>query len=101
MSDEQQYTHDQTHEATEPPEELGATELVQETSYAGGRRRKKRGISGCLAVLVALAVLVGGFYVAVTRGVDWVSGQFSSAEDFPGPGRGSVTFEVEEGDTTA
>jgi UPF0755 protein len=101
MSDEQQYTDDQTHEATEPPEELGATELVQETSYAGGRRRKKRGISGCLAVLVALAVLVGGFYVAVTRGVDWVSGQFSSAEDFPGPGRGSVTFEVEEGDTTA
>jgi UPF0755 protein len=98
MSDEQQYTHD---EATEPHEELGATELVSETSYAGGRRRKKRGISGCLAVLVALAVLVGGFYVAVTKGVDWVSGQFSSAEDYPGPGRGSVTFEVDEGDTTA
>ncbi|WP_051204177.1 MULTISPECIES: endolytic transglycosylase MltG [Nocardioides] len=71
--------------------------------YEGGTRRarKKRGFSGCLAVLVALAVLVGGFYFVVTKGVDWVSDQFSSAEDFPGPGQGEVTFEVAEGDATA
>ncbi|PUA80081.1 endolytic transglycosylase MltG [Nocardioides currus] len=71
--------------------------------YEGGARRakRKRGIPGCLAVLVALAVLVGGFYVGVTKGVDWVSDQFSSADDFAGPGSGSVTFEVGEGDATA
>ena len=89
MSDEQQYATDEV---------VGSDD---ETPHEGGRRRKKRGFSGCLAVLVALAVLVGGFYFGVTKGVEWVSGQFSSAEDYPGPGRGSLTFEVAEGDTTA
>ena len=71
--------------------------------YEGGARRakKKRGVSGCLAVLVALSVLGGGFYFAVTKGVDWVSDQFSTAEDFSGPGKGKVTFEVNEGDAVA
>lgn len=75
----------------------------EDTYFEGGARRakKKRGFSGCLAVLVALAVIVGGFYFVVTKGVDWVSDQFASAEDFPGPGTGSVTFEVDEGDATA
>jgi UPF0755 protein len=95
MSDEQQYASDEVLRS-----EDGAP-YEDETPYEGGRRRKKRGLSGCLAVLVALAVLVGGFYVGVTKGVEWVSGQFSSAEDYPGPGRGSLTFEVAEGDTTA
>jgi UPF0755 protein len=79
------------------------TAVEDNTYYQGGARRaqKKRGFSGCLAVLVALAMLVGGFYVAVTKGVDWVSDQFSTAEDYPGPGSGSVTFEVGEGDIIA
>ena len=67
----------------------------------GGSRKKRRGFSGCLAVLVALAVLAGGFYVAVTKGADFISDQFSSAEDYPGPGTGEVSFQVEEGDTVA
>ena len=66
----------------------------------GGRRRKKRrSIPGCLAVLLALAVLVGGFYVGVTRGVDFLRDQFADPEDYAGPGKGKVTFQVEEGDT--
>ncbi|WP_310526603.1 endolytic transglycosylase MltG [Nocardioides sp.] len=79
------------------------TPIEDEGYYEGGARRakKKRGFSGCLAVLVALAVLGGGFYVGITKGVDWVSNQFSTAEDYPGPGSGSVTFEVDEGDATA
>lgn len=66
----------------------------------GGRRRKKRrSIPGCLAVLVAMAVLVGGFYVGVTKGVEFLRDQFADPEDYPGPGKGKVTFQVEEGDT--
>lgn len=77
------------------------TEDGYDGTPAGGRRRKGRGVPGCLAVLVALAVVAGGFYVVVTKGVEWVSDQFSSAEDFEGPGRGSVTFEVKQGDSIA
>ena len=78
-----------------------AEDYAEESRTEGGRRRKRRGFSGCLAVLLALLVVVGGFYFVVTRGVDWVSDQFTSAADYPGPGSGSVTFEVKEGDTTA
>ena len=67
----------------------------------GGRRRKRRGVKGCLAVLVALAVVLGGFYFAVTKGVDVLKDQFGSAEDFAGPGHGKVSFEVEEGESLA
>ena len=67
----------------------------------GGRRRKGRGLKGCVAVLVALVVLLGGFYVALTQGVSWVADQFQGPDDYPGPGKGSVEFTVNEGDSTA
>ena len=67
----------------------------------GGRRRKGRGIKGCLAVIVALAVLVVGFWFGLTRGVEWVSDQFQGPDDYAGPGTGSVEFTVNEGDTVA
>ncbi|GEP34066.1 hypothetical protein NSZ01_18340 [Nocardioides szechwanensis] len=66
---------------------------------AGGRRRKGRGISGCLPVLVALAIVAGLLYFGVTRGIDFLQDQFSDAEDYPGPGSGQVTFEVVSGDS--
>ena len=68
----------------------------------GRRRRKRRRWPGCLAALVALVVLVGGFYVALTRGVDFVADRLDGeAEDYAGPGKGKVSFEVADGDTTA
>jgi UPF0755 protein len=84
-------------------DELGTDQAEpREYEYVpGGRRRKGRGLKGCVAVLVALAVLVVGFYLALTRGVAWVSDQFQGPEDYPGPGTGSVEFTVHEGDTTA
>jgi UPF0755 protein len=90
------------HEAA--PQAGREDDVRQEEAYEyvpGGKRRKGRGLKGCLAVLVALVVLVGGFYVALTKGVSWVSDQFQGPEDFPGPGTGSVEFTVNEGDVVA
>ena len=67
----------------------------------GGRRRKGRGAKGCLAVLLALAVLAGGFYFGLTKGVGWVADQFQGPEDYPGPGTGKVDFTVNDGDVVA
>ncbi len=70
--------------------------------YVGGARRRERSrIPGCLAVLVALAVVAGLGYLGVTRGIEVVRDQFDAAADFPGPGSGRVTFEVVEGDSLA
>ncbi|MDP2774405.1 MAG: endolytic transglycosylase MltG [Nocardioides sp.] len=76
-------------------EEASLDELYVE----GGHRRKRRGASGCLPVLVALAVLAGLLYFGITRGVDFLQDQFKDAEDYPGPGTGQVTFEIVSGDS--
>ena len=69
----------------------------------GGRRaapRRTRRVSGCLAVLVALAVIGGLVVVGGTKGYHFLKDHMgSSAADYPGPGSGSVTFEVHKGDT--
>lgn len=71
-----------------------------ETSTRGGaRRRKGRSIPGCIAVLLALAIVLAVVYVGVTKGVDVIKDQFSSAPDYEGPGHGKVTFEVHQGDS--
>lgn len=61
----------------------------------GGRSR----VTGCLLVLVILALVGGGLYLAVDKGMGWVRDQFSSAEDFGGPGSGTVHFEIKAGET--
>jgi UPF0755 protein len=66
----------------------------------GGRRKRRgRSIPGCLAALVALALIAGGAYYGVTKGAEFIRDQFSSAADYPGPGQGKVIFQVESGDT--
>lgn len=76
-------------------------DLLGEQAPAGRRRaeRQRRRGPGCLIALVVLAVLAGGGYWAVTTGVDKVKDQFSSAEDFSGPGGEEVSFEVKQGDS--
>ncbi len=77
------------------------TPAAEEYSEGGRRRKRGRSIPGCLAVLVALAIVVGGLYFAVTRGVDFLRDQFADPADYAGPGKGKVVFEVEEGDSIA
>ena len=74
-----------------------------EPSYLGGHRKKKKhGFSGCLAVLVALVVVLGGAYFVGTKGYHYLKDTLSdSAADYAGPGQGSVLFQVQEGDSTS
>ena len=83
-------------------DDSGEYEYDDEEPGRGRRRAKRRrSVPGCLAVLVALAVIVGGFYVAVTWGIGKIGDKFSSADDYPGPGTGKVTFQVHQGDTVS
>jgi len=72
----------------------------------GGRRvaerpdRGRRRASGCLAALVALVVVCAIALVGGTKGYHFVKDHMGgSAADYAGPGTGSVTFQVHEGDT--
>ena len=65
----------------------------------GHRRRKRRGAKSCLAVLVAIAVVLGGGYFAVSKGIDALKDRFGSPADYAGPGHGRVSLEVEAGDS--
>jgi UPF0755 protein len=70
--------------------------------YLGGaRKKKKRGFSGCLAVIVALVVVVGGAYFAGTKGFHYLKDHLSHAANYDGPGHGKVIFEVKDGDSTS
>jgi UPF0755 protein len=79
-------------------ESLLGEEPVAPTGRRRAERSRRRG-PGCLIALVVLAVLGAGAYYAVSQGVDKIRNQFSSPEDYPGPGSGEVVFEVKQGDT--
>lgn len=67
------------------------------------QRSGPKRIRGCLAVLVALAVLVGIGVFAYVKGVDaikrWVDS--TSAPDYPGRGHGAIVIQVKEGETAS
>jgi UPF0755 protein len=66
---------------------------------SGGARRKRRRVSGCIPVLLVLAVVGALLYFGFQSGKDFIEEQFGDPEDYPGPGKGSVTFEVQAGDS--
>ena len=85
---------DEPVDAPEHAEELPREELPHE----GGRRRRRRSrVPGCLAVLVALAVVAGGLWWAGNAGMAFLRDLASDPDDYPGPGKGSVTIEVVSG----
>jgi UPF0755 protein len=59
--------------------------------------RSRRGF-GCLAVLLAMAVLVGGAYAAYTFGMGALKSRFTHPDDYEGAGTGAVLVEVKEGE---
>jgi UPF0755 protein len=65
------------------------------------RARRRRRPFGCLAVLIALAVLVGGGYLAVSYGVDALQSRLSPPEDYEGSGTGRVLVEVRQGEAAS
>lgn len=57
---------------------------------------------GCLAALVALAVIVGGSYFVFSKGVQFVQDHFgSSPSDYAGAGSGSVSVTIPHGSSGA
>ena len=62
------------------------------------RKHRKRSGLGCLAVLVAMAVLAAAAWFAYDTGVAALRDRFSPPEDYTGSGHGSVVVEVQDGD---
>lgn len=86
-----------TDTGTDAGTEPGAPVLP--TSPGGARRKPKSRASGCLPVLVVLVVLATLGYFGVTRGMSFIDDQFGEPDDYPGPGSGSVSFQVSQGDS--
>ena len=99
---EPDHTYAPDHDAGDADDDQPDSDEGYDPYYLGGARKakKKRGFSGCLAVLVALAVVVGGAYFAGTKGFHYLKDHLSHSADYDGPGHGKVIFEVKEGDST-
>jgi len=65
------------------------------------RHRPRHSGLGCLAVVIAFAVLAGGGYVAYSSGLHALKERFRSAADYSGKGTGSVLVEVKEGQSSS
>ena len=73
-----------------------------DTGSGRGQGSRPKRIRGCLAVLIALAVLGGGAGFAVVQGRQILEGLVTTPPaDYTGNGQGSVLVEIEEGDTAA
>jgi UPF0755 protein len=85
---------------SEPEGDLA--QITRDDEARGGARgRRGPRLSGCLPVLVVLAIIVGLGYVGVTKGQQALEDYFADPADYSGPGRGEVAFQVAEGDTVA
>lgn len=70
-----------------------------------GHRHRPRRFGGCLAALVALAIIVGIGAFAYVKGVDtikgWLASAGTSAPDYRGSGHGNIVIQVKAGQTAA
>jgi len=80
----------------DPPD---GTDVTSNGPLVVTSRRRRSRFSGCLPILVVIAIIAVGGYYGVTQGIDAIRDQFGPAEDFDGPGSGEVSFQVTSGDT--
>ena len=85
---------------------LGATarEEPRRANRGGSRRAQRREsgrLRGCLPMLLVLVLVVAGMWFGGGWALDRVKSLVGENPDYPGPGSGSVTIEVHEGDTAA
>jgi UPF0755 protein len=73
------------------------------SSRGGGRRAERHGRRGrgCLPMLLVLVIVVAGLWFGGGWAVDKVKGLVGENADYSGPGSGSVTVQVHEGDSSA
>jgi UPF0755 protein len=65
------------------------------------RRQPPRRAFGCLAVVLSLAVLLGGGYLVYSFGVGAIKDRLRGAPDYAGTGSGQVLVEVKAGDASS
>jgi UPF0755 protein len=65
------------------------------------RRQRERRTFSCLAVLIALAVVVGGGYLAYSFGLSALKDKLRPPADYAGSGSGSVLVQVKQGDASS
>jgi UPF0755 protein len=65
----------------------------------GDRRHRPRRALGCLAVLLAFAVLAGGGFLAYSYGLNALKDKLSPPADYQGTGSGRVLVQVNSGDS--
>ena len=80
-------------------EQAHVDELIHESPPP--RHRWGGGLASCLVVLVVLAGIIGGGWLLLGAGIDKFQSLVGGPADYSGEGRGSVVFEVQEGDTSA
>lgn len=75
-------------------------EHTQHRSHRTRRRRRRNG-PGYIAVIIALAILLGGGYLVYDRGISVLKDKLAPPPDYSGQGSGSVVVEVHDGDSAA
>lgn len=86
-----------------PPEETRHRSSRRGDS-GGGRRAERRGggrFRSCLPMLLVLVVVIVGAWFGGSWAVDKVRVALGDNPDYAGPGSGSVTLEVRQGDTAS
>ena len=96
-------SHDETVDVHEQGAAPGAPDdgLLGSIGNGDTRRRRRGGLKSCLALLLVAGLVVAAGLAAVAFGRDKIEDLLAEPADYSGDGRGSLLFEVEEGQSVA